>query len=165
MKLSQKVIDAILKSGFYFEDEFDFDKNEVVLTEQSKQWFKDNLGVEHLDSAFVEFYSFAIGGMGQGEELYNLEQIMDDLKQQNWLNLFDDEMTIRIKAKYPDAGKRYLQFTSIEGQGSYFYDVQTDYVYDVNWGEEEAMITGELKPWFKSFYDFLEWYYDVDSEE
>ncbi|MEV9615627.1 hypothetical protein [Aliarcobacter butzleri] len=63
MKLSKKVINGILDIGFYFDEEFDYDKKEVVLTLESRQWFKNNLGLKNLDSAFVEFYSFAVGGV------------------------------------------------------------------------------------------------------
>lgn len=162
MKLSKKVINGILDIGFYFDEEFDYDKKEVVLTLESRQWFKNNLGLKNLDSAFVEFYSFAVGGCGyKGEELFTLDQILENYQSQNWLNLFPER--VALKEKYPNAGERYLQFTSIEGEGSYFYDKETDYVYNVDWGQEEDMITGKLKPWFTSFYDFLEWYYSEEE--
>ena len=159
--LSQKVINKVLDIGFYFDDEFDFVKNEVVLTQESREWFKNNLGIKILHSAFVDYFSFAIGGNGKGEELYTLEQVLEGYKDPSfwWKEIEKD-----IKEKYPNASKRYLQFTSIEGGGSYFYDGETDYVYNVDWGEEEAMITGEKVPWFTSFYDFLEWYYSEESE-
>jgi hypothetical protein len=33
--LSQKIINKILEIGFYFDDEFDFEKNKIVLTQES----------------------------------------------------------------------------------------------------------------------------------
>ncbi len=162
MKLSKKIINGILDIGFYFDDEFDHNRKEIIISDDTKQWFKNNLELQLLNSAFVEFYSFAIGGCGyQGEELFTLEQILEHYKSQSWLNLFPEDKL--LKQKYPFAGKRYIQISSIEGAGSYFYDKQTDCVYDVNWGDEEAMIIGELQPWFTSFYDFLEWYYSEDD--
>jgi len=152
--LSQKVINKILEIGFYFDDEFDFDKNEVILTQESREWFKNNLGLEHIDSAFVDYYSFAIGGNGRGEELYDLERIMKEMKQ-----------PFCMWEKYPQIGKRYLQLSSIEGQGSYFYDKETDALYDVGWDEMDDFMAGKLKPLFTSFYDFLEWYYSEEDED
>jgi hypothetical protein len=56
-----------------------------------------------------------------------------------------------------------LQISSIEGEGSYFYDKKTDAVYDVDWGDMDDFMAGRLKPIFTSFYDFLEWYYSCDN--
>lgn len=60
------------------------------------------------------------------------------------------------------AGSRYLRFTSIEVEGSYFYDVESDAVFDVSWGEEELLDLGQKQPCFTSFSNFLEWYYSDD---
>ncbi len=113
------------------------------------------------NSSFFEFFSdsYDIPSSYRGEELYSLEQILEDYENEYWINRCE------LKGKYPEASKRYLQITSIEGGGSYFYDKERDYVYDVDWGEEEAMLTGKLEPWFTSFYDFLEWYYSEEEEE
>ncbi len=151
--LSQRVINKILEIGFYFDDEFDFEKNEIILTQESREWFKENLGLKYLDSAFVDYFSFAIGGNGKGDELYGLEEILEDYKQPYWGD------------KYPGIQKRYLQLSSIEGEYSYFYDKETDALYGVDWGEMEDFINGKLKPLFTSFYDFLEWYYSEEEEE
>jgi hypothetical protein len=56
-----------------------------------------------------------------------------------------------------------LQISSIEGEGSYFYDKKTDAVYDVDWGDMDDFMAGRLKPIFTSFYDFLEWYYSEED--
>lgn len=114
------------------------------------------------------FYSLYLNGFEEpriyvGEELFSLDQILENYKSQNWLALLPEKIRKEFSEKYPKAGERYLQITSIEGEGSYFYDKETDYVYDVDWGEEENMITGKLKPWFTSFYDFLEWYYSEEE--
>ena len=108
--LSQKVINKILEDGFYFDDEFDFEKNDVVLTKESREWFKDKLGLKNIDSVFVDFYSFVIGPMGRGGQLYDLEQIIEDHKNPFW------------GEQYPNIQDRYLRISSIEGEHSYFYD-------------------------------------------
>ncbi len=151
--LSQKVINKVLEIGFYFDDEFDFERNEVVLSQKSREWFRDNLGLKYIDSAFVDYFSFAIGGNGKGDELYGLDEIIENYKKPFYL-----------WEQYPEIGKRYLQISSIEGEGSYFYDKETDYLYGVDWGEMDDFMVGKLKPLFTSFYDFLEWYYSEEEE-
>ena len=153
--LSQKVINQILEMGFYFQDEFDPIKNEIILTQESKEWFNANLGITHLDSALVYFYSFAVGGCGVREEadcLSTLEQIIQNYQQPFW------------GRKYPGIEKRYLQLSSIEGEYSYFYDKETDALYGVDWKDMNDFMTGKLKPLFSTFYDFLEWYYGEGDE-
>jgi len=153
--LSKKVVNKILEIGFYFDDEFDFEKNEVILTKESRKWFKDNLGIKYLDSAFIDFYSFCAGGCGPNDEadcLYGLEEILENYKNSFW-------------SRYQQIGKRYLQLSSIEGEYSYFYDKETDALYGVDWGEMDDFIAGKLKPLFTSFYDFLEWYYSEEDED
>ncbi|SSC08997.1 hypothetical protein [bacterium endosymbiont of Bathymodiolus sp. 5 South] len=152
--LSQKIINKILETGFYFDDEFDFEKNKIVLTQESREWFRDNLGLKYLNSAFVDFYSFCSGGCGPNDNadcLYGLEEICEDYKQ----SFHADD--------YPNITDRYLQISSIEGEGSYFYDKKTDAVYDVDWGDMDDFMAGRLKPIFTSFYDFLEWYYSEED--
>ncbi len=153
--LSQKVINKILEDGFYFDDEFDFDKNDVVLTKESREWFRNELGLKNIDSAFVDFYSFCVGGCGSRTDadcLYTLEEILEDYKNPFW------------EEQYPNIQDRYLRISSIEGEGSYFYDKETDAVYDVDWNQMDDLVSGKLKPQWKSFYDFLEWYYGKDEE-
>ena len=154
--LSTKVINKILEIGFYFDDEFDYDKNEVILSNESRKWFKNNLGIMDLDSAFIDFYSFSVGGCGtrnNADCLLTLEQIIENYKNPFWGD------------KYPNIEKRYLQLSSIEGEYSYFYDKETDALYGVDWGEMDDFMNGNLKPLFTSFYDFLEWYYGEEDED
>ncbi len=150
--LSQKVVNKILEDGLYFDDEFDFEKNEVVLTKESREWFNREFGIKNTDSAFVDFYSFVIGPSGNGGQLFDLEQIVEDYQNPFWIE------------QYPNLTERYLQISSIEGEGSYFYDKDTDAVYDVDWGEMDDFVAGNLEPKWKSFYDFLEWYYSEDDD-
>jgi len=139
----------ILKVGKWcFEGSYDSQKDEFIITQEDRNYFLNELKVKHSDSAFIDFYSVVgFSPLGKGDELYTFDQIIEDTES----GFHSDE--------YPEIGKRYLQFTSIEGEGSYFYDKETDAVYDVNWGEESDMISGKKQPWFNSFYDFLEWYY------
>ena len=129
--------------------DLDFYNRERFLTQDdvSKILEKNNVNE---NSAFYDFFVkyFELPN-GKGEDLDSIPVILSN-------DYWSDE--------YPEIGERYLQLTSIEGEGSYFYDKETDAVYDVNWGEEEEMISGKMQPWFTSFYDFLEWYYgDIDE--
>jgi hypothetical protein len=149
--LSKRVIKKILEIGFYFDDDFDFEKEVVVITPKSKKWFHDNLGIKKLNSAFIDFYSFCVGGCGPNSKadcLFTLEEILENAKAP-------------FHSKYSQIGKRYLQLSSIEGEYSYFYDTETDYIYGIYWNEmDDFFVKGKLsKPLFTSFYDFLEWYY------
>lgn len=133
--------------------------NELLLSKECTKKILNQLNIQKK----ICFYIFYLNGFDlpnntKGEELFGLQDIYDFYINEYWINRCE------LREKYPKASKQYLQFTSIEGGGSYFYDKETDYVYDVDWGQEEAMITGKLKPWFTSFYDFLEWYYSEEDE-
>jgi len=131
--------------------------NSLFLSQEKTSKALEKIGISR-NTSFCEFYlnGFDSPNILHGEELLSLEQIV---KYYN-----EPYMLEELKEKYPEASKRFIQFTSIEGGGSYFYDNQTDAVYDVTWGQEEDMINGILDPWFTSFYDFLEWYYSDEDE-
>lgn len=127
-------IENAKKNGYNVPD-IDFDS--LLVTPQQASQAMESFKISDKSAFYKLMQLYRDLPLGKGEELYNL-------------NLIVEENT---------AGSRYLRFTSIEGEGSYFYDVETDAVYDVNWGEEELMESGQKEPWFNSFSDFLEWYY------
>jgi len=153
-----KLVNEWIKAGI--------DKEEInsmlFLTKEETMKALDYMNIDK-SSAFYEYYldGFDIPINYHGDELLSLQQIID---RYNNPYFWWDDIDENIKEKFPDAYKRYIQFSSEEGSGSYFYDNKTDKVYDVHWGKEEAMITGKLKPMFNSFYDFLEWYYDEEID-
>jgi len=51
----------------------------------------------------------------------------------------------------------FLALTGIEGQGITLLDIITGAVFDVEFGQFERLISGELAPIAKSFGEFLEW--------
>jgi hypothetical protein len=130
--------------------------NSLFLSQEKTINALEKIGISR-NTSFYEFYlnGFGFPNILKGEELLSLEQITDYYKEPYMLE--------ELKDKYPKASKKFIQFTSIEGGGSYFYDNQTDAVYDVTWGQEEDMINGIMEPWFTSFYDFLEWYYSEEE--
>jgi hypothetical protein len=107
------------------------------------------------NTAFYEYYvAFISTDSSENEEvdlLYDLDEIYEDYKQPFHAD------------NYPNITDRYLRISSIEGEGSYFYDKKTDAVYDVDWGEMDDFMVGKLKPIFTSFYAFLEWYYSEEG--
>jgi len=111
----------------------------------------ESLGVAK-NTTFYEFHT-NIGyiPIGQGEELHSLDEIIDEKESQ----FHEDD--------YPGIYDRFLQLSSIEGEGSYFYELSTGIVYDTDWGEENSMMDGTLKKKWVNFYDFLEWYYSADN--
>ncbi|HHD79432.1 MAG TPA: hypothetical protein ENK98_07365 [Epsilonproteobacteria bacterium] len=131
------------------------ESDKYLLQEERKRALK-NMGIdEEKNDVFLEFY---LNGAEYPkayriETLVSLEEILDDYKNPFW----GDE--------YPGIEQRYLRISSIEGEGSLFYDKKTDAVYDVDWNEMDDLIAGTLEPKFNSFYDFLEWYYGDEDEE
>ena len=129
--------------------------NSFILSQEDSEKALKTIGLK-INTTFYkyyhDFYDLPDSDNCPGEELYGLKEILEDYKDPFW------------GRKYPDIEKKYLQFTSIEGEGSYFYDKQTDAVYDVDWNQMDDFMQGKLKPWFNSFYDFLEWYYSEEDE-
>jgi len=144
---TKKVLLSNIK--FCFEENLDKSSGEFVVTEDDKNWFVDNLGIKNRESAFSKFYTVvAIPIIGDGSELSTLESIINNSEQDS----NDSDMPSEL-------GNRYLRFTSYEGEGAYFFDVETDEVFDVDWGFETDLVDRKLKPIAASFFDFLEGYY------
>ncbi len=147
--------------NFCFDEYIDSDKIKNP-TAEDKQWFQKLFDLS-TNSSFIDFYSaVAFPPIGKANELLSLEQI---LEYYNDPYFWWDDIDEKVKKQYPDAPKRYLQISTQEGGGGLYYDTKTDAVYNVDWGQEEDMITGNLKPMFNSFYDFLEWYYSEEDDE
>ena len=75
--------------------------------------------------------------IGKGSELYALNEIISCLEDGFW----DDE--------YPHFSEKYLQISSIEGEGSYFFDKKSGEVYDVGWGDMDEFFEGKLQATWK----------------
>ena len=151
--LDPRVVEKIIETGDYWEDEFDFEKKELVLTRKAREWFSEVLGIKNIDSSFVDLYSFYVGGCGPCElapSLYTLEEVLESYKLPLWAK------------DYPGFEKRYLQLSSIEGDHSLFFDKNTDYVFGVESGEIGRLVAGEIAPKFKSFDGFLLWYFSIE---
>lgn len=123
------------------------------VTNEDVDWFQTNLGIKNSKSSFISFYTIvAFPPSGNGAELLPLESIMHNA------NLDTEEFPEGI-------GKRFIRLTSFEGEGAYYLDAETDRVFDIGWGEEEKMINGQHPAMAKSFYDFLEKYYEWNQKD
>lgn len=110
-------------------------------------------------------------GVQKGSEFYNLytEFFLHNLKARSGASVVTDP--------YPDGfsgvffahknwgiPKNYILFTTGEGEGGYFYNVDDNSVWDCGLGEQHLLGTDQLKHW-DSFYEFMVWYLTVDEDE
>ncbi|OGS70776.1 MAG: hypothetical protein A3F91_09695 [Flavobacteria bacterium RIFCSPLOWO2_12_FULL_35_11] len=98
------------------------------------------------ESKFYEYFSKYSGFDNEQEgydEVYSLDEI-----------LADNDSDCYWCDEFPDIQKKYLKISSIEGEGSYFYSISDDAVYDVSWNEMDDLMSGNLKPRWESFSSF-----------
>lgn len=135
-------VEKVLKENI----KFCFDSDFSVTTDDSN-WFRENLGLKKTSSSFISYYTIvAFPPVGNGAELMPLESILENAKDDM------DELPKGI-------GSRFLRLTSFEGEGAYYFDVETDKVYDADWGEELEMTNGNIPALSDSFFEFLQSYY------
>lgn len=132
-------INYYLDNGFTFEEL----ENKVLTIEDSIKMLK-KLGVKE-DSVFYAFVS-KMGFIPQGDfswEVCSLEEIYENKIYSIW------------NKEYPNLTDRFLQLTSTEGEGSVFYDIEKDNIYDVSFNDMGNLINGTLKSEWDSFEDYL----------
>ncbi len=126
--------------------------DEGIYTKEQAEQAINRIGM-NLGSVFahlmIEYRYFP---KGKGDELHSLSQIIDEKESQ-----FHEE-------ECPGIYDRFLQISSIEGEGSYFYEIASDIVYDTDWGEEASMMNGELDKRWNSYLDFINWYYSENEQ-
>ena len=113
--------------------------------------FLKNLGVDQ-NTGFFDVCKY--GGwlpVSDRARLYGLGQIMQSLEK-GWglAGLENPELEKELMSKF-------IQLDSIEGEKSFYYEVETDFVYLCHWGEEKSMISHDKSPDFRTSYDFLNW--------
>ena len=108
--------------------------SKMFTNQQRAGLIMDSLGVNPDSSFYKAFKKYWEFPRGRGEEISAISVIEEDARNSFW------------EEEYPDISQKFLQLSSIEGEGSYFYEIATDSVFDVAWGD-----------------DFLNWYYS-DSE-
>jgi hypothetical protein len=125
----------------------DLDYSKMIITKEQAITALDKLEISS-ESLFykvmVEVRDFP---MGQGDELHALQHIFDCSNDSFW------------ESEYPGISKKFLELSSAEGEGSYFYDKTTDEVINVDWNDMEELNLGNAKPTWKTYGEFLDWYY------
>ena len=127
----------------------DFTKS--IITKKQAEETLEKLGANQNSLFYLIHSQFRHFPMGQGEELHNLGNISKAAERLFW----DDE--------YPSFSKDFLELSSPEGEGSYFYKIDTDEVYDASWNDMDDLISGRLIPRWANFQEFIEWYYNLGT--
>jgi len=56
----------------------------------------------------------------------------------------------------------YIPLDSFEGEGGFFYNRKTEEVVELQLGDKlQSFLAGKLKPQWKDFNSFLEWYFEL----
>jgi len=124
------------------------DLNEICIQ------FMKNLGVSENTGFFdVHKYGGWLPTSNGGGALYPLGQIMNNLEKGWGLEGLEDF------ALEQDLITKFIRMDSIEGEFSYYYEVDSDCVHVCHWGGEEEMISHRKSAKFKTSYDFFNWFY------
>lgn len=138
MSLDNKIIELIMKDGSYYKKDFKEETKEVLITENIKSWFFENLGIKNKKSDFISFYTLvASPPLGKSVLLSPLDEIEEDENfTEEYILLGNDEL------------------------GSILYDKNTDEVFefDIDIDLENIDINLAISKW-KSFKEFLEEFY------
>jgi len=132
-------INYYLENGFTIEEL----ENKVLTINDSIKMLK-KLGVKE-DSVFYAFVS-KMGYIPQGDfswEIFTLEEVYENKINSYW------------KEEYPNLTDRFLQLSSLEGEGSIFYDIEKDNIFDVGFNDMNNLINGTLESDYENFMDYL----------
>lgn len=132
-------INYYLDNGFTFEEL----ENRVLTIEDSEKMLK-KLGVKE-NSVFYSFVS-KMGYVPQGNFSWEINSLED---------IYENKINSFLSKEYPNLTDRFLQLTSAEGEGSIFYDIEKDNVFDVSFRDIDNLLNGILKSDWESFEDYL----------
>jgi len=54
--------------------------------------------------------------------------------------------------------EKYICFSSVESEGCYLYDRESDWICDFSLANRTDFVEGRMQPMFKSFFEFMIWY-------
>lgn len=143
--LSKKVIDYCKAKGWWFDD-----------VSSSYADVMRDLGIPH-GSAFASFYSHAEGDPA----FYSRKR---EIYQIGWFSI-NSQYKLDIKRTHellhlPD---EYLPLDSFEGESGFFYNRETGEVAELSLGRKlNEFLVGDMQPQWKSFNEFLEWYFELN---
>lgn len=132
----------------------------IALSESEKEEYSKvlmELGIP-LNSCFAEFNLLTIGpSFGErGYELYNV----------CWFKLYsmDLDYAIAMALNVLKLPEEYLPLSSFECESGFFYNRNTEEVVYIELGESLiALQNNKLKPQWKDFNAFLEWFFKVEN--
>ena len=111
-----------------------------------------------IDSDFAEFHRFTTEisfSTSKAAEVMNI----------CWFYLYSDfDKLIKSlweKRPWGNLSKNYIPFSHYSGDSILLYDVLSEGVYYVNDAEINDILIGKLEPRWKSFNEFLEYYFDI----
>lgn len=135
------------------------EKGYIPLTEEDKEIFTNAL-IElniPLNSSIAELNLSTYGPTFSGKyELYNLA----------WFKIYSDDLDYALEYAQDDLNlpDEYLPLDNFEAEHGFFYNLNTGEVLELELGEQlEKFLSGELKPQWKNFNDFLEWFFELDE--
>jgi hypothetical protein len=132
------------------------DDGSISIPDNVLEWFETTFKLKDKHSSFVAYYSAVISPpVGcDGLFLFTLDDILENSSLEFYTDFFLNPSVVK-----GDFGKRYFVLTSGEGGYFFFYDSETDGVYD-SYDVAHVAIGEKLPdPKWKTFYDFLESYY------
>lgn len=131
---------------------------------KSKGWWYDDYSQQYadvitdlnisLDSSFGQFYLHVEDGPTFLNRGYQLYQIC-------WFSL-NSSYNLDIKRTHDSLHLplEYLPLDSFEGEGGFFYNRKTEEVLELELGQElNNFLSGKLKPQWRNFNEFLEWFF------
>lgn len=113
-----------------------------------------SLGVKK-DSEFYELYTQYF--LRSLDSRYDTPEMIDPCPPQDMLG------TATFAHNVWGFPKNYILFTTGEGEGGYFYNIDDNRVWDCNLGQQHLLGTDQLTHW-DSFYEFMVWYLTVDEK-
>lgn len=125
----------------------------IVWTQEDARGILLKLGISE-EKLFHIFYLniIELPECYRSEDIYGLSEMFEDYRNPFW------------GSKFKDIEEKYLQFSSIEGEYSYFYDKKNDSIYGIGWQDMEKFVNGKMRPLFNTFCEFLQWYYSNEDE-
>lgn len=143
--LSEKVIQYCKSKNWWFED----------ITEEYEQALV-KLGID-LGSDFAAFYLHAEDGpafLSRRRQIYQICWFMINSSDYMWgLKRTHDGLNLP---------EEYIPLDNFEGEFGFFYNKNTDEVVGLGVGQQiEDFLAGNVSPQWKSFNNFLEWYFEL----